>query len=103
MSASAPEATGQHSSRSRPPKRSPARPTRAFLGLVGVGLLGAFLTAISSFLNILEVTTGQSTLDSQTGLEQHSVAMLLLGVAAVPMLLGALRGARPAMVALALI
>jgi hypothetical protein len=73
------------------------------LALVAIALAGAFLTAISSFLDILEVTTGQTTLDTQSGFEKHSVAMLLLGAAAVPMALGVLRGARPAMVALAVI
>jgi hypothetical protein len=103
MSASAPEATEQHSSRSRASRGPSGRVSRGTLALVAIALLGAFLTAVSSFLDILEVTTGQTTLDTQSGFEKHSVAMLLLGAAAVPMALGILRGARPAMVALALI
>lgn len=73
------------------------------MALAALALIGAFLTAISSFLDILQVTNGQTTLDSQTGFDKHSVAMLLLGAAAIPMALGVLRGAKPAMVALALI
>ena len=103
MSASTPEATAEHSSRSRPVSGPRERPTNVHLALVGIALLGALLTALSSFLDVLEVTTGQTTLDTQTGFETHSVAMLLLGIAAVPMALGALRGARPAMFALAAI
>ena len=100
MSASAPEATEEHSSRSRPARGPSRRPTNVALALVGTALIGALLTAFSSFLDVLEVTTGQTTLDAQTGFETHSVAMLLLGLAAIPMALGALRGARPAMFAL---
>ena len=103
MSASAPEATEEHSSRSRGSRGRSARVSNGTLALVALALIGALMTAISSFLDILKVTTGQTTLDAQTGFDQHSVAMLLLGVAAVPMALGVLRGARPAMVALALI
>jgi hypothetical protein len=59
------------------------------------------MLVVSTFLNLYTVGTGVTTLREYTGLDHHSVAMLLLGVAAVPMALGALRGARPAMLALA--
>ena len=55
----------------------------------------------STFMTLIEIVAGAATLDSRTGLEHHSIAMLLLGVAVLPMALGALRGARPAMAALA--
>ena len=103
MSASAPEATAEHSSRLGPETGSRGRLSNVHLALVGIALLGALLTAISTFLPVLEAVTDNDTPiagSSQTGLETHSVAMLLLGLAAVPMILGAMRNARPAMIAL---
>jgi hypothetical protein len=69
--------------------------------LVGVALIAGLLLVISTFMDLLTVSTGMSTIKERSGFEHHHVAMLLLGVAAVPMALGALRGARPAMLALA--
>jgi len=103
MSASAPEATREHSSRSRGFRPSGGRAEPALVALAVVALAGALLVAVSSFLDILEVTTGQTTLDTQSGFDKHSIAMILLGAAAIPMALGGLRGARPAMYALAAI
>jgi hypothetical protein len=71
------------------------------LGLVAVALVAAAMLVISTFVNLYTVGTGVTTLREYSGLDHHSIAMLLLGVAAVPMALGALRGARPAMLALA--
>ena len=59
------------------------------------------MLVVSTFLNLYTVGTGVTTLREYSGWDHHSVAMLLLGLAAVPMALGALRGARPAMYALA--
>jgi hypothetical protein len=59
--------------------------------------------ALSSFLTLFRITTGEVAIRSYSGFDQHSVAMLLLGLAVVPMALGALRGARPAMFAIAAI
>ncbi|HWT94252.1 MAG TPA: hypothetical protein VN238_14715, partial [Solirubrobacteraceae bacterium] len=58
------------------------------------------MLVVSTFMTLIRVTNGQEVLGTQSGMSHHSVAMLLLGVAAVPMALGALRGARPAMAAL---
>ena len=103
MSASAPEATNDYSTRDRRSRRPGGLADRGRLGLVGAALLAALLLVVSTFLTLYSVSNGQSTLRSISGLEHHSVAMLLLGLAAVPMALGALRGARPAMVVLAVI
>ena len=65
--------------------------------------MAALMLVVSTFLNLYTVGTGMTTLREYTGWDQHSVAMLLLGLAVVPMALGALRGARPAMYALAAI
>jgi hypothetical protein len=61
------------------------------------------MLVISTFLPLFKISTGEATLRTYSGLDHHSIAMLLLGLAVVPMALGTLRGARPAMVALAAI
>ena len=109
MSASAREATNDYSTGSGPSRdrsrrpRTPRRPPLAGVRtvLAALGALGALLLVISTFLPLYKIGTEMATLDSFTGLEHHSIAMLLLGLAAVPMLLGTLRGAKPAMFALA--
>jgi DMSO reductase anchor subunit len=60
---------------------------------------------VSEFLPLFEVVIGSLETErrSERGFENHAFAMLLLGVAAVPMALGARRGARPAMAAVAAI
>ena len=65
-----------------------------------MAVIAAVLLVVSTFLNLYTVGTGVTTLREFTGLDHHSVAMLLLGVAALPMAVGAARGARPAMLAL---
>ena len=103
MSASAPEATTDYSTASGP-SRAPAGGLSAVgRGLAALAFLAAFLLVISTFLTLIEVSTGEATLDSRSAYEHHSIAMLLRGVAVVPMALGGLRGARPAAAALAVI
>ena len=70
------------------------------VALVGASLLAALLLIVSTFLDLYTIGTGVTTLRSYSGWDHHSVAMLLLGLAVIPMALGALRGARPAMYAL---
>jgi hypothetical protein len=103
MSASAPEATTDYSTgpeASRRPGKGVDRPRAA---LAGLALVAAVMLVVSTFLPLYRITTGEATLDTVSGIEHHSVAMLLLGIAVVPMALGALRGARPAMAALAVL
>jgi cytochrome bd-type quinol oxidase subunit 2 len=71
------------------------------LALVAVAVVAGLMLVVSTFLNLYTVGTGVTTLREYTGLDHHSIAMLLLGVAAWPMAVGALRDARPAMFALA--
>src|SRR5688572_3069292 len=101
MSASAPEATRQHSRGSRAFRPGSERASLPVIGLVATALVAALMLVVSTFLNLYTVGTGVTTLREYTGWDHHNVAMLLLGVAAIPMALGALRGARPAMLALA--
>jgi hypothetical protein len=71
------------------------------LALVGASLLAALLLIVSTFLDLYEIGTGITVLETLSGNSAHDWAFRLLGLAAVPMALGALRGARPAMAALA--
>ena len=107
MSAPTREASDDYSTGSRGSrggKRPPVQGSpRVRLGLAAVALAAIVMLLVSGFLTLISIDVGLVTRDRQTGFEQHSVTMLLLGLAAVPMLLGALRGARPAMIALAAI
>ena len=68
-------------------------------------IVGAILLIVSEFLPLFKIYVGtlETVKDSRVGWRNHGFAMLLLGIASIPMLLGALRGARPAMWALAAI
>jgi hypothetical protein len=103
MSASVPEATTDYSTGSGASRGPGDAPSRGRKALAGVAFLAALMLVASTFLTLIEVTTGEATLDTRSGLQHHSIAMLLLGVAVLPMALGALRGARPAMAGLAAI
>ena len=107
MSAPAREATTDDSTGSRPSRGG-------FRGLVGgqpaarlalgaLALLAAVMLIVSEFLPLYKVLVGalETERRSEVGWRNHAFAMLLLGLASVPMLVGALRGARPAMWALA--
>lgn len=103
MSASAPEATENYSTRDRPSRGRRETFTRARTALTGLAIVAGIMLVVSTFMTLIRVTNGQEVLGTTSGLSHHSVAMLLLGIAAVPMALGALRGARPAMAALAVL
>jgi hypothetical protein len=73
------------------------------LALAGVAVLAVILLVVSEFLPLYHVLVGalETETRSETGWRNHAFAMLLLGLATLPMLVGALRGARPAMYAIA--
>ncbi len=106
MSASR-EATNDDSTAPRASRRAlrgfAQGPPTVALVLAGAGAVGAVLLIVSEFLPLYRIVVGslETERESQAGWRNHSFAMLLLGLASVPMLLGALRGARPAMWALA--
>jgi hypothetical protein len=103
MSTSAPEATTDYSTGPRGSRAPTERPGRTRKALVGLAMVAALMLVISTFLPLFRISTGASTLQTYSGLSHHSIAMLLMGIAVVPMALGTLRGARPAMAALAII
>ena len=73
----------------------------------GAGVLGALALIAATFATVIEIEVGTTTrLASEqtvfTGWDRHWAALLLLAVFALVMLLGALRGSRPAMLAVAI-
>lgn len=77
---------------------------RGVLALVGVA--GAFLLILATFTTVAEIrvltTSDLAGQDTQiSGGDLHGIALVLVAAFALLMLAGALRGARPAMVALA--
>lgn len=107
MSAPTREATDDYSTGSRPSgggsERALARLRAGRLALAGLAAAAIVLLIVSEFLPLFKVVVGtlETEQRSEPGWSNHAFAMLLLALAAVPMLLGALRGARPAMWALA--
>lgn len=108
MTADGPGATQDYSNRSvaaggpRRPARGPIA-LRAALALLG--LVGSVLLAVSTFATVVQfrVLTTSDLAEADTtvsGGDLHGVALILVAVFALVMLVGAARGARPAMIAL---
>ncbi len=93
MSASDPETKSDYSN------RSTVKPLSAVLA--GLALAGAILCAVATFSPVIRIEVLTVEKASYSGYDRHSVALLVIAVFALPMLFGALRGARPAMAALA--
>jgi hypothetical protein len=82
--------------------------SRGRLGAPGTlflaGLAGALLLVLSEFLTLFDVTALTSVVKTVKGHDQHNFALLVIGLAAALMALGAWRGvSRPAMFALAVL
>ena len=81
--------------------------TRAVrIALAIAAAAGALCLVIATFSTVIEITVGTTSkiADRDThlsGYDRHSVALLLIGLFALVMTVGAWRGARPAMAALA--
>jgi hypothetical protein len=113
MTADASGATQDYSSgpeATRGARRPPARAVPSVLALrailAALGLAGAVLLVVSTFVPVVEIRVlTTSELVSQdttiTGGDLHGIALVLVALFALLMLAGALRGARPAMAALA--
>lgn len=99
MSAAGPEAMGDYSN-PEPAGRGLSLPGSVAAGL---GLAGAILAIVATFSVVIKIQVLTVTPAKFTGQDRHGIALILLAVFAMPMLAGALRGARPAAVALALI
>jgi hypothetical protein len=101
------EATHDYSKGERPSRAGfpGAQALRALLAIVGLGGVAALAAATSATIfevTIVTTTENQAGIDTvQTGWERHGPSLILLAAFAVLMLAGALRGARPAMLAVA--
>jgi len=76
------------------------------IGLGIAAVAGAVCLIIATFSTIIEITVGTTSkiADRDTklsGWDRHSVSLILIGLFALVMTAGALRGARPAMAAIA--
>jgi len=109
MSASEPEATQDYSNKNG---------TRTFAGwrvsgsdsvplgapgalLGALALAGVILCVAATFTPVIEIVVLTARKATYTGMDRHSVALLLIGAFALAVILGAARGAQPAMLALA--
>jgi hypothetical protein len=82
----------------------PSFPLRS--GLAALGAVGAALLAATPFLPVIEIAVGGTSRLAEadtrlTGWERHGPALLVLGAFAAALAVGAARGARPAIAALA--
>lgn len=102
MSAAEHEATSDYSNPHGP--GSGLRGPLGALGSVaaGLGLAGAILAVVAWFSVIIKIQVLTVTPATFTGSDRSGVALLLLAAFALLMLVGSVRGARPAMAALAL-
>jgi hypothetical protein len=89
------------------PKRAIRRPDGVRLGRLGLftaGLAGVAALVLATFSTVIRITVGTTTrlanLDTElSGWDRHGPALLVVAGLALVMLVGAVRGARPAMAA----
>jgi hypothetical protein len=112
MSTTGPEATSDYSSTSRgsgPAGRGVSggrERDAAPLGALGaalavLALAGSILCVVATFSPVIKIRVLTVERASYSGYDRHSVALIVLGAFGLAMALGAQRGARPAMAALA--
>src|SRR5690349_7775819 len=78
------------------------------LALAAVAFAGAICLLLATFATIIEIRVGTTTKipDHDThlsGWDRHGPALLIIAIFAIVMIAGALRGARPAMLAIAVL
>lgn len=78
----------------------------ARIALAAAAVGGAICLIVATFSTVIEITVGTTSKIADrdthlTGLDRHSVALIVIALFALVMTMGALRGARPAMAALA--
>jgi hypothetical protein len=97
LSGPAPEAALDYSNRT--PARGALNAPAAVLG--GLALAGAILAFVATWSPVIKIQLLTVTKWTATGFDRSSIALILLGTFGAVMMLGSLRAARPAMVALA--
>src|SRR6188472_3293729 len=78
------------------------------LGLLAAAAAGVICLLLATFATIIEIRVGTTTKipDHDThlsGWDRHGPALLIIAIFAIVMIAGALRGARPAMLAIAVL
>jgi hypothetical protein len=91
-----------------PSRPVPASPSVLRLGLAGTASIGVVCLVLATFATVIEIKVGTTTRvpDHDThlsGWDRHGPALLVIALFAAAMIVGALRGARPAMAALAVL
>jgi hypothetical protein len=92
-----------------PASRPPTASLRALrIGLCVVAAAGVVCLVLATFTTVIEIKVGTTSRipgrDTHlSGWDRHGPALLIIAAFAVAMLAGALRGARPAMIALAVL
>jgi hypothetical protein len=91
-----------------PSRPVPASPSVLRLGLAAAASIGVVCLVLATFATVIEIKVGTTTRvpDHDThlsGWDRHGPALLVIALFAAAMIVGALRGARPAMVALAVL
>src|SRR4051794_19324591 len=106
MSTPGREANGDYSKENRADRplrtgvRTPVGPLA--LAAAGVGLAGVALAVVATFSTVIKIVVLTVTPFTQTGYDPYGPALLVLAGFALLMIAGGVRGARPAMAALAL-
>src|SRR3954453_16093476 len=90
---------------SNTPSRRAPRPSIGAWALAagGVVLAGVALSAAAAFSTVIKIQLNTVEVAHYTGLDRSSVALLVLAGFALVLVIGAVRGARPAMVAIGLV
>lgn len=91
MSAATPEAAADYSTSNRPSRAGVPVPPALWRALVAAALLGPILLVVADFTTLFQVTGLQGGTRSVTGHANHSWAIALVGVAALPLAVVAVR------------
>jgi hypothetical protein len=103
MSAHNPEAADDYSNPEGPRTVVAARLGALRSVVAALGIAGVVLAVVATFSTVIRIQVLTVTPAHYTGYDRHSVAYIVLAVFGLLMLAGAARGARPAMLALALV
>jgi hypothetical protein len=102
VSAATPEAAPDYSTSNRVSREGVPVPPALWRGLVAAALVGPILLVVADFTTLFEVTGLRGGTRSVTGHSNHSWAIAVVGAAAIPLAMVAVRsGAAAALAALA--
>ncbi len=102
MSAQEPQATADYSKTGRGRTEDPRASGRLGTAAAGLGIAGAILAVVATFSTVIKIQVLTVTPARFTGYDRYGPALILLAVFGVLMIVGAVRGSRAAMAAVAL-